>query len=103
MKLSKSEMHWSNIGKKLKVGVALADRQKKSEDVNSFQSSIEKIAYSSARSTGQLEGFGDAGLVSQLQSGDIIPDELFGWSTKTILAALLLLLLFKVKKLQGVA
>ena len=100
MKLEKSEMNWKKIMKKLKVGVALADRQKKASEVSKFNNSLEKIAYASARSTGQLEGFGDQDLVGQLKSGEIIPDQMFGWSTKTVLAALLLLMLFKLKKLQ---
>ena len=92
MRLSKPRMRWSSITEKLKVGV-----------VHRFNSAIEKIAYTSARTTGQLEGFGETDIVGKLQAGDFFPDQLFGWSTKTILAALLLLMLFKVKKLQGAA
>jgi hypothetical protein len=101
MRLTKKQMRWNNIDRKLKVGVGIAKRQEKASDVHKFGSAIEKIAYSSARTTHQLEGFGDAGIVEQLQSGELLPDEMFGWSTKTILVILLALLLFKVKKLQG--
>lgn len=99
MRLTEKQMRWNNIGVKLRKGVALADRQQKI--VNKFGSAIEKIAYSSARSTHQLDGFGDAGIISQLQSGELLPDEMFGWSTKTILVILLAFMLLKVKKLQG--
>lgn len=99
MRLTEKQMRWNNIDDKLKKGVAIAERQNKL--VNKFGSAIEKIAYSSARATRQLEGFGDAGIVAQLQSGELLPDEMFGWSTKTILVILLALMLFKVKKLQG--
>jgi hypothetical protein len=103
MKLSKSRMKWSSIMTKLKVGVALSDRKSKADDARKFNSDIEKIAYNSAKDTGQIKGFGEAGFVENLQSGDMIPDQLFGWSTKTVLAILLGLMLFKVKKLQGAA
>jgi hypothetical protein len=104
MKLSKSRMKWSSIMTKLKVGVALTDRKSKADAARRFNSDIEKIAYNSAKDTGQIsKGFGEAGFVENLQSGDMIPDQLFGWSTKTVLAILLGLMLFKVKKLQGAA
>lgn len=95
-------MHWGNIDSKLKLGVALVDRNNQVMNANKFNSEIEQIAYTSARKTGQFDGFGQqAGIVEQLQSGEIIPDDIYGWSTKTVLVALLLLMLFKVKKMQG--
>jgi len=36
-------------------------------------------------------------LVGTLKSGEILPDQLFGWSTKTILAGLLGLMIVKMK------
>jgi len=100
MKLSKTQMRWDNITTKLKAGVALAERKAKANDVHKFNSAIEKIAYVSARSSGQMDGFGESDIMNQLQTGSLFPDEMFGWSTKTILAVLLALLLLKVKKLQ---
>lgn len=37
----------------------------------------------------------DGGFVSQLQTGSMIPDSVFGWSSKTILAAAILFFLIK--------
>lgn len=103
MRIGTAKMNYSSIREKLKRGVALSDRKSKASDISRFNSEIEQIAYSSARSTGQLEGLGnlgDAGIMDQLKSGEIIPDQIFGYSSKTVLALLLLLVLFKVKKLQ---
>jgi len=36
-------------------------------------------------------------LIGKLKTGDMLPDQLFGWSTKTILAGLLALLVLKLK------
>lgn len=94
-------MNWRNIDRKLWKGIALDNRKEKASDIYKFGSAIEKLAYSSARATHQLEGFGDAGIVDQLQTGELIPDQLFGWSTKTILAGLLALTVLKLKKAQA--
>jgi hypothetical protein len=99
MRLSKSNMNWGSIQKKLKTGIALSDRKNK-VSARKFNSNIEKTAYSSARSSGQLGDFSGGGPLEKLQSGELLPDQIFGWSTKTVLAILLGLLLFKVKKLQ---
>lgn len=45
---------------------------------------------------GIADGFGD--IVSQVKSGEIIPDQLIGISSKTVLAGLVLLLAVKLKK-----
>ena len=97
-------MKYKNIMKKLRKGVGLADRETKASEVNKFNSDIERVAFTSARSTGQLEvldefGFGD--IVSQLKTGSLFPDEYMGWSTKTILIALLVAMVLRVKKLKG--
>jgi hypothetical protein len=97
MKLTKKQMRRGIIDKKLWKGVALANRKPRSSDIHKFGSAIEKIAYSSARSTRQLNGLGDGEILDQLQSGELIPDQLFGWSIKTILAGLLVLAVLKLK------
>jgi len=101
MKATK-KMSWDTILKKLKVGISLADRETKAQsNPRRFHSAIDKIAFSSAKSTHQLDGFGEAGIVEQLQTGALFPDEMFGWSTKTILVILLGLCLLKLKKAKG--
>jgi hypothetical protein len=40
---------------------------------------------------------GESNIVEDLKSGTVFPDEIYGWSTKTILALLLVLLLAKIK------
>lgn len=104
MRLTKSSMKYKNIIKKLRKGIGLADRETKISEVNRFNSDIERIAFTAARSTGQLEGFEigfGADLVGQLKTGSLFPDEYMGWSTKTILVALLIALVLRVKKLKG--
>ena len=101
----KKKMSWDSILLKLKKGIALTDRMEKASTIHRFNSEIDQIAYTSARSTHQLDGFGDgfgeAGIVAQLQTGEMFPDEMFGWSTKTILAVLLALTVLKLKKSKG--
>jgi hypothetical protein len=103
MKIKKTGMSWENIEKKLRTGVAIADREQKAQQITNFNNELEKIALQSAKSTGQLDGFGqeDSGdLLENLKSGSIFPDLVAGFSTKTIFAAMILGLLFKVKSLQ---
>jgi len=100
MKATK-KMSWDTILKKLKTGIALTDREDKASEDLQFHSFIDQVAYSSAKATHQLDGFGEAGIVEQLQTGELFPDEMFGWSTKTILVVLLGLCLMKLKKAKG--
>ena len=102
MRLTKSSMKYKNIIKKLRKGIGLADRETKVSEVSRFNSDIERIAFTAARSTGQLEGFDDFGedLISQLKTGSLLPDEYMGWSTKTILVALLIAMVLRVKTLK---
>ena len=46
---------------------------------------------------GQRQGIMNKDLISKLKSGSVLPDQLFGWSTKTVLAGLLALLIVKLK------
>ena len=96
-------MSWANIEKKLRTGVAIADREQKVHQISNFNNELERIALQSAKSTGQLEGFGqveDGDLFENIKSGSIFPDMIAGFSTKTIFAAMVLGLLFKVKSMQ---
>ena len=100
-------MNYSSLMEKLHVGVALADRGHHAKDIAKFNSDEERRLLASAIKTGQVDkqylgvgSFGQVDLMAQLQSGDFLPNDLMGWSTKTILAALAVLLLLKVKRLQ---
>jgi len=95
-------MDYKCLLKKLKKGVALADREVKVGQVKKFSSKTAKLAFESARDTAQLDGLDGFGedFVTQLRTGAIIPDQYLGWSTKTILAALIVLLILKLKKAQ---
>jgi len=105
MRLTGSAMKYKNIMKRLHKGVALADRETKISGVSKFHNKIERTAFTAARATGQLEGLGDFGmeddLLTQIKTGAIFPDEYYGFSTKTILAALLVAMIFRVKSLKG--
>lgn len=104
MKINVSPMNYGSLLKKLNMGVALADRDRNVKEISKFNSEFEQKLVASAAKTGQIDkkflGLGDGDLMVQIQSGSLLPDELMGWSTKTILAALTLLLLLKVKRLQ---
>lgn len=97
-------MKYKNIIKKLKKGIALADRETKVSEVSKFNSEIERVAYTAARSTGQVKGFDGFGfgddLVGQLKTGSLFPDQYMGWSTKTILVVLLIAMVLRVKSLS---
>ena len=41
--------------------------------------------------------FGNDDFIQKLKSGSLLPDEIYGWSTKTVLAVLLGLLLAKIR------
>lgn len=104
-KINISPMNYSSLLNKLHVGVALADRGQKAKDITKFNQSNEEQLLSSAIRTGQVDpkylaGFGQTDLLAQAQSGDFLPDTLWGWSTKTILAGLSILLILKLKKVQ---
>tara|TARA_B100000925_G_C21907731_1_gene430087 strand:- start:240 stop:557 length:318 start_codon:yes stop_codon:yes gene_type:complete len=102
MRLKKTEMSWKNIEKKLRTGVAIADREQKVHQISNFNDELERIALQSAKSTGQLEGFGqeEGDLFESIKTGSIFPDMVAGFSTKTIFAVFVLALLFKVKSMQ---
>jgi hypothetical protein len=103
MKINVSPMNYGSLLKKLNMGVALADRDRNVKDIAKFNSEIEQKLLASAVKTGQVDksflgSFGQTDLMAQLQSGDFLPNEFMGWSSKTILAGLALLLLLKIKK-----
>jgi len=116
MRLTKTQMNWNNIDKKLKKGIGLADRELKIKEVSKFNNDIEKLMFNAANNTGQMEDptikkikyprlgefhdFGEGDLFTQLQTGALFPDEIMGWNLKTIFAILLVLMILKVKKLQ---
>ena len=104
-------MNYKNVINKLKKGIAIADRETMPNKVHMFNDKTERLLYVGARNTDQLEapitpltlngldGFGED-FVSQIRSGSLMPDYLLGWSTKSILALLILALAFKIKKLK---
>jgi hypothetical protein len=104
------------LREKLDKGVAIANRREKFSDISS---KIAKIAYMPIlkqknfnpfksivsrevfKPIIQLGGFGEFGdFISRMKSGEMLPDVLFGWSTKTILAILLVLMVLKLKSLK---
>lgn len=93
-----SQMNYRNIINKLKKGVALSKRQEPLIDITRYGTEAERLIVASASRTGQLEGLGQADILAQVQSGDFLPNEFYGWSTKTLLAGLVILLLIKVKR-----
>jgi hypothetical protein len=104
-KINVSPMNYSSLMNKLHVGVALADRGQHAKNIAKFHSDEERRLLAAAIRTGQVDkqylgSFGQVDIMAQLQSGDFLPNDLMGWSTKTILAALAVLLLLKVKRLQ---
>ena len=104
MKVNVSPMNYGSLLKKLSMGVALADRSRNVKEISRFNSEMEQKLIAGAVKTGQVDkqflGLGDSDIMTRLQSGELFPNELFGWSTKTVLAALVVLLLLKVKRLQ---
>lgn len=98
-------MNYSSLMEKLHVGVALADRGQNAKNIAKFNSDEERRLLASAIRTGQVDkqylgSFGQPDIMGQLQSGDFLPNDFMGWSTKTILVALTVMLLLKVKRLQ---
>lgn len=107
MKVNISPMNYSSLLHKLKVGVSLADRDRSVKEVSKFNSENERQLMAAVIRTGQMDQqhlglgyFGQTDLMTQIQAGDFLPNEFLGWSTKTILAGLALLLLLKLKKVQ---
>jgi len=107
-KINVNPMNYASLMHKLHVGVALADRGANAKNISRFNASEEQKLLASAIKTGQVDkrylgslgALGQADLLAQLQTGDFLPDNLMGWSTKTILAGLAVMLLLKVKRLQ---
>ena len=116
--MQNSEMNYQSLDKKLQVGIALADRYRKNVNVSAFNVGAGK-AFSQAalkenrprrgrkgckecncKKGSSLGSFGQADIMAQLQSGEFLPNDFYGWSTKTILAALAIMLLLKLKKAQ---
>jgi hypothetical protein len=107
MKINVNPMNYSSLMKKLHLGVALADRDRNAKDISRFNADIERKLLASAVKTGQVDKqflglglLGQVDVMAQLQSGSFLPDELMGWSTKTILAGLAVLLLLKLKRVK---
>jgi hypothetical protein len=97
----KTTMDWESISDKLRKGMALVDRHKTTVQTANATLSLEKAAVRAAQAGGNFDGFGQASLVEQLQTGELFPDQIAGFSTKTVLVLIVLLLLLKLKKLQG--
>jgi len=100
-----NEMNYSSLLNKLKKGVALADRGRNVRDITRFNSNMEQQLVAAAVRTKQIDkqylgAFGQTDILAQLQSGDFLPNEFMGWSTKTILAGLAVLLLLKLKRVK---
>jgi len=95
---TKSKMDWKSLTAKLIKGVALVDRQEKAEQAANRSVNFERAGIAAARAAGELGDFGQAGIMEQLQSGELFPDQIAGFSTKTVLAVVVALLLFKLKK-----
>ena len=107
MKINVNPMNYASLMKKLHLGVALADRDQNAKNISKFNSETERKLLAAAIKTGQVDkqflGLGSLGqvdILAQLQSGDFLPNNLMGWSTKTILAGLVVLLLLKLKRTQ---
>lgn len=107
MKIDVNPMNYSSLMKKLHLGVSLADRDRNAKEISKFNSDNERRLLASAIKTGQVDkqflGLGTLGqvdLLAQLQSGSFLPSDFMGWSTKTILAGLAILLLLKLKRVQ---
>lgn len=98
-------MNYGSLLSKLDKGVALADRGKNAREIKHFNSEIEQQLLQAAIRTKQVDkayllGLGQLDLMAQLQTGEFLPNDFMGWSTKTILAIVTLLLLVKVKRLK---
>lgn len=97
MRRSKTDMNYGNVLKKLKKGVAIQDRYKKASV------ELQKIMVRSAAKAGltnrpaDLGDFGADDFFEKIKSGDMLPDEVYGWSIKSILTILLVLLVLKLK------
>ena len=96
-----TKMNRANIQRKLQKGMALAKREDEAQQVitKAVNTVLDKPV--PVCTLGEYEDFADYGnFIDQLKGGNMLPDELFGWSTKTILAALLALLIFKLKSMR---
>lgn len=107
MKIDVNPMNYKSLMKKLHLGVSLADRDRNAKEIAKFNSDIERRLLASAVKTGQVDKqflglgtLGQADLLAQLQSGSFLPNDFMGWSTKTILVGLAVLLLLKLKRVQ---
>lgn len=91
---SNTGMTYTSVLKKLKKGISLFDRERRADN-----NEIERIAVASSKKhqfRREFDGLGE-GIVEQIQSGSLLPDELMGWSTKSILALLLVAMIVKNK------
>lgn len=118
--MAKLNIQWNQIGSALQKGVGLAKMQLKPNQKKLYASPNSEIVYKSALSTGQIHGllhnYGilnglgqDASVpvaapapssdyISRIKTGELFPDQVMGWSTKSILIALLILMILKVQR-----
>jgi hypothetical protein len=99
MRLNAEQMNWQNITPVLKKGVIMENKghHMDPKSVNMFVNPTSRIAFTSARSTKQMEIGQDnsAGIIEQLKTGELFPDQIAGFSTKSILVILLVLMIVK--------
>lgn len=102
MAISRDQM--KIITEKLEDGLKFRRWKINPKKVHAWANPTSKMAFLGARASGQLkpqkDGFGQesgSSIVAQLQTGELFPDQLVGWSTKTILAGLLVLAIFKMR------
>jgi len=99
MRLDAQQMGWQNIIPVLKKGVTMdvAGHHLNPASVSQWVTPTSKIAYTSARSTKQMEIGQDttSGIIGQLKTGEMFPDQIAGISTKSILVGLLILMILK--------
>jgi hypothetical protein len=100
-------MNRKNISRKLSKGIALTKREDDREVKLKLPKprkirSNDRFDYVPTCSFEGFDDYGDYGdFFEQLKSGNLLPDELYGYSTKTILAILLVLLVLKLKSFKA--
>lgn len=98
----KLNLQWNDILPILKKGVILEKKQLNPNQKTLFASPNSRIIFDSARSTGQMHGYfgqeASSGYISQIKTGELFPDQVMGWSTKSILVGLLVLMILKVQR-----
>lgn len=91
---------WHPLTAQLVSGLKYRNVKLDPTKVTKWVSPNSELLFKSAESTGQMEGLGQedlSTLISKLRTGELVPDQLAGWSTKTILASLLLLMVLKAR------